>query len=108
MGAGNWQSEHAAFLRSADAVLLPDNDDAGFAHIHSVGASLATIAVRVRVLILSDLPVKGDVVDWIKRGGTREQLDALVAEALEWTASTTGKKKSMESRKRGARPTSKS
>jgi phage/plasmid primase-like uncharacterized protein len=87
MGAGNWKPEHAAFLRSANVVLLPDNDDAGFAHIHSLAASLAGIAVRVRVLILPDLPVKGDVIAWMKSGGTREQFDALVADALLWMPS---------------------
>src|SRR6516164_5421283 len=28
MGAGNWKPEHSEFLRGADVVILPDNDDA--------------------------------------------------------------------------------
>ena len=85
MGAGHWTSEHSAFLKDADIVLVPDADRAGFGHVNAVGATLNGIAARVRVLVLPDLPVKGDVIDWIKAGGTREQLDALVAKAPLWT-----------------------
>lgn len=84
MGAGHWRPEHAAFLRGADVVVLPDNDNAGFRHLHAVGASLVGIATRVRVLILPHLPTKGDVLDWLRAGGTREQFDALVTDAPAW------------------------
>jgi hypothetical protein len=46
-----------------------------------VGASLVGIAKRIRVLALPDLPTKGDVIDWAQSGGTREQLDQLIAQA---------------------------
>jgi hypothetical protein len=81
-----WKKEHAEFLRGADVVLVPDNDDAGWQHANAVGASLAGIASRIRVLVLPGLPTKGDVVDWAEAGGTREQLDALIADAPEWHA----------------------
>jgi hypothetical protein len=84
MGAGNWTDKHSAFLQNADVVLMPDNDDAGFRHVQAVGASLNGIAARIRVLMLPGLPPKGDIVDWIKSGGTREQLDALVVDAPLW------------------------
>ena len=44
------------------------------------------VAKRIRVLVLPDLPPKGDVVDWANAGGTREQLDALVEQAQDWKA----------------------
>jgi hypothetical protein len=84
MGAGHWTAEHSTFLKNADVVLIPDADEAGFRHMNAVGAALDGIATRVRVLVLLGLPVKGDIVDWIKAGGTREQLDALVADAPQW------------------------
>jgi putative DNA primase/helicase len=84
-GAKNWKPEHAAFLKGADVVLVPDFDDAGWQHINVVGASLSGIANSIRVLMLPGLTEKGDdIVDWAKAGGTREQLDALIAKAPDW------------------------
>ena len=74
-GSKNWTPGHAAFLKDADVVLVPDHDNAGWQHINVVGASLVGIAKRIRVLILPDLPPKGDIVDWARYGGTREELD---------------------------------
>jgi hypothetical protein len=82
-GAKKWKAEHAEYLRNADVVLVPDNDDAGFKHIDEVGASLVGVAKRVRVLLLPGLPPKGDIIDWAKTG-TREQLDMLLDQAPEW------------------------
>ena len=79
-----WRTEYSEALRGANVVLLPDNDEAGWKHIHNVGAALTGIAARMRVLILPNLPPKGDVSDWIDAGGTREQLDALIEQAADW------------------------
>jgi hypothetical protein len=84
-GAKKWRDEHAASLKDADVLLVPDHDDIGWQHIHLVGASLVgSIAKRIRVLVLPDLPTKGDVIDWARSGGTREQLDELIAKAPDW------------------------
>jgi hypothetical protein len=83
-GAGKWKSEHSEFLRGADVVIIPDADDAGLKHLQDVGASLSGIAARIRVVMLPDLPAKGDIVDWAKAGGTRERLDALMEKAPLW------------------------
>jgi putative DNA primase/helicase len=84
-GAKKWKPEHSEFLRGADIVLVPDHDEAGWQHINSVGASLTGTAQRVRVLVLPDLRPKGDVIDWAKASGSREQLDALIDKAPDWT-----------------------
>jgi hypothetical protein len=89
-GAKKWKPEHSEFLRGADVVLLPDNDNAGWEHANKVGAALAGIAKRVRVLRLPGLPLKGDIIDWHKAGGTREQFDALLSEARDWQPPATG------------------
>jgi DNA primase len=83
-GAKKWRAEHAEHLRGADVVLIPDNDETGFEHVAKVGAMLSGVARRVRMLILSDLPPKGDIKDWADTGGTREQLDALMERAQDY------------------------
>src|SRR5262249_28557082 len=87
-GAKKWKAEHAAFLKGADVILVPDNDNVGWQHIYTVGASLIGIAKRIRVLVLPDLRPKGDVVDWMRSGGTRGQLNELMAKAPDWEAPT--------------------
>jgi putative DNA primase/helicase len=83
-GAGKWQHEFGEHLRGADVILLPDNDEPGWKHVHEVGAALVGIAGRTRVLVLPDLPAKGDIRNWLAAGGTREQLDVLVEAAPNW------------------------
>jgi hypothetical protein len=87
-GAKKWRKEHSEYLRGADVFLVPDNDSAGWEHIHKVGASLSTIAKSIRVVSLPNLEQKGDILDWAKAGGTREQLDALVTDAQDWKPPT--------------------
>jgi phage/plasmid primase-like uncharacterized protein len=79
MGAGKWKSEHSAFLRGADVVIVPDNDEPGRDQADAVGASLQGIAKSVRVLELPSLAPKADVIDWARAGGTVEQLHDLIA-----------------------------
>jgi putative DNA primase/helicase len=83
-GSGKWREEHSAYLRGADVVLVPDNDDAGYHHADAVGAALQGIASRVRVLQLPHLAHKGDIVDWKAAGHSREELDSLIAKAPDW------------------------
>jgi hypothetical protein len=83
-GAGKWQPEMSERLRGADVILLPDNDEPGWKHVREVGAALAGITNRTRILLLPDLSTKGDIRDWLAAGGTREQLDALVEAAPDW------------------------
>jgi hypothetical protein len=85
-GAKKWRAEHAEFLRNADVVIIPDNDDAGRDHADVVAKSLQEIAKSVRVLELPGLGPKGDTIDWTNAGGTVEQLHDLIArEARPWT-----------------------
>lgn len=62
--------EHAAHLKGADAIIVPDNDEPDQQHGEGVATSLQGIAKRVRMLMLPDLPPKGDLSDWIVAGGT--------------------------------------
>jgi hypothetical protein len=87
-GAGKWRPEFAALLRGHPVVVLPDNDEPGRKHGEDVARSLHGVAASVRVLNLPGLPSNGDVSDWLARGGTREELERLAAEAPEWRPST--------------------
>jgi hypothetical protein len=82
-GAKKWASEHTAYLRGADVVLLPDNDEVGREHMQTIANSISAVAKRVRILDLPGLPEKGDVVDW---QGTAEEFAQLVAEAPDYVA----------------------
>jgi putative DNA primase/helicase len=91
-GAGKWRAEHSAFLRGADVVVLPDNDEPGRRHARTVAASLEEAGATVRVLDLPGLGPKGDVIDWAAAGGTVEQLHALIEnEARPWAPSDADK-----------------
>jgi putative DNA primase/helicase len=83
-GASKWNLDYNDSLRGSDIILVPDNDDAGYAHINQVGQALAGVATRLRVLLLPDLPDKGDTSDWIAAGGTAGQFWTLVEVAPEW------------------------
>jgi len=76
-GAGSWKSEFGQFFRGADVVILPDNDEPGEKHAAKVAQLLGPVAQRIRIVRLPGLPPKGDVSDWIARGGTADKLAAL-------------------------------
>jgi hypothetical protein len=89
-GIGKWRQEYSATLRNADAVVVPDHDDAGYAHMKATADSLVGVARRVRIFSLAkhwpDCPKGGDLSDWLAVGGTREQLDTLIEQTPEWFA----------------------
>ncbi|WP_424813551.1 topoisomerase [Roseococcus sp. YIM B11640] len=99
-GAGKWRAEHAWWLKDRHVVILPDNDPQakdpegnprfhpdgrpvlpGQDHAAEVARSLRGVAASLKILMLPDLPLKGDVSDWIEAGGTAEQLLAMAADA---------------------------
>jgi AAA domain len=85
-GAGKWQSSYNEFLRGADVILVPDNDQAGRDHMQAVAGELAGVAASLRILNLPDLANKGDVSDWLSNGGTPAALSELVAKAPPYSA----------------------
>ena len=74
MGAGKWRKHYSELLRGLNCIILPDNDEAGFRHAQQVYDSLRGIAHKVMIYNLTNsmpgLPQKGDVTDYIQRGGT--------------------------------------
>jgi 5S rRNA maturation endonuclease (ribonuclease M5) len=88
MGAGKWRTEYSDHLRSADVVILSDNDQAGRHHVQQVASSLNGFATRVRTLdirsIWPECPEKGDISDWIAAGGDADVLKNAVEALPDW------------------------
>lgn len=73
-------------LAGMDVVVLRDNDEPGEAFRQDLLRLLQQLEnpPAIRCLDLPGLPEKGDVVDWLAAGGTKEQLLALVAATEPW------------------------
>ena len=104
-GAGKWRRENARWFLRKPVVILSDNDPqsvhqvtgellwhpdgrpvlVGQDHAEDVARALHGTAMSVKVLHLPDLPIKGDVSDWIEAGGTRDELERLARDLDEWT-----------------------
>ncbi len=86
MGASAWRPEYADALHGRHVVILPDNDDAGREHAQEIARSLWTVATSIKLMVLPDLPSKGDVSDWLDAGNTAENLKSLVDATPPWTS----------------------
>jgi hypothetical protein len=89
-GACKWTLDLNEWFRDRIAYILPDNDPQGAKHAQQVAQNLAGVAREVRIITLPDLTHREDVADWIKRGGTREQLEELGDAAPKWQAGGIG------------------
>jgi len=76
-------------LKGRDVCIIPDNDQPGEKHAQQL-VKLATDAgaMSVRIIHLPDLPEKGDVVEWLATGGTKEQWLKLLADEKPWEPET--------------------
>ena len=83
-GAGKWRREFGTALQNRRVVILPDNDDTGRAHALKVARSLRGVAASIRILELPGLPAKGDVSDWLRAGGTADELKRFAEATPEW------------------------
>lgn len=82
-GAGKWRAEYCSALAGARVAILPDNDEPGRRHAQQVLASLQSAGVQAAIVGIAGLPAKGDVSDAIAAGMSKEDLLALVEEALQ-------------------------
>lgn len=85
-GANKWRPEHTAQLGSKHVIVLPDNDEVGREHGQTVAREAYASGCSVKLLELPDLPLKGDIRDWVSElGHTRDDLLALVDKTPLWT-----------------------
>ena len=68
-------------LRGAHIVLIADNDGPGRDCMAKAQKALEGCAASVCQVDLPSLEEHGDITDWAHAGGTREQLDAMIAAA---------------------------
>lgn len=83
-GAGKWKKEFSKYFQGRKVCILPDNDGPGMRHAEEVALSLQGTASIIKILYLPNLPEKGDISDWLEKGGTRGQLLKLTEDALPW------------------------
>lgn len=95
-GAGKWPKlADDSVLHGRRVAIVPDRDAPGEQHARDIAAHLHDRATEVRVVSLpGDADIK-DVSDWLDRGGTSEQLTALVEQAAHSTAGSHGGKPSV-------------
>lgn len=80
MGAGKWRDSFGGYLKGRHIVILPDNDDPGLNHAEDVYNKLEDLAASIKILVLPNLPAKGDVSDWLASGGSKGELLKMVEE----------------------------
>lgn len=80
-GAGKWKDEYSQYLKDRNVAILPDNDEPGQKHAEDIVRSLQGVAKSIKILDLPELPLKGDVIDWLSDGNTKEALLVLVEKA---------------------------
>ena len=81
MGAGKWLPEYAQHFRGKHVTIIPDNDQPGRSHALKIAESLLSVAASISITELPNVAEKGDVTDWQRAGGTREQLRTLIENA---------------------------
>ena len=79
-GAKKFPASSVKYFAGAHVAIIGDNDVPGQEHAEQVAALLRDCARSVKVLKLQGLPEKGDVSDWLRAGGTAEQLLALTVD----------------------------
>ena len=84
-GAGNFHPELVPHFAAKHVAIFPDNDEAGRKHAEAVAGLLATVAASVKIVEMPDLPLKGDVSDFLASGKTGSDLRQLWRDAEEWT-----------------------
>ena len=84
-GAGNFKPELVQHFAAKHVAIFADNDEAGRKHAAAVAGLLASVAASVKVVEMPDLPLKGDVSDFLASGKTGLDLRQLWRDAEEWT-----------------------
>lgn len=82
--ARTWNDRYTSTLAGTTVVIIPDRDSVGENHAQVVACQLQITGIEVYILRLPNLPPKGDVTDWIQKGGTRDELLELAFKCEEW------------------------
>lgn len=74
-----WKPEYTDALRDKEKIIiLPDNDEPGEKYALMIARQLMDVVPEIKIIHLSGLQAKGDIVDWVQAGGTKEDFISLV------------------------------
>jgi hypothetical protein len=77
-----------SFFVGRNVIILADNDGGGREHAEEKASLIQSVAKSVRVVHFPELPVKGDVSDWIALGNGLDDLQRRVDGAPKWIPPT--------------------
>ncbi|HHT9117104.1 MAG TPA: AAA family ATPase [Candidatus Hypogeohydataceae bacterium YC38] len=80
-----WRDSYLPYFEGKKIAILPDNDDPGRAYAQKIAQALYGKVSGLRIVELPGLEEAGDVVDWQKKGHTKEELITLVKETPPWS-----------------------
>jgi len=80
----NWHPNFPKYFRDRIVAIIADADESGRKQAENVAVSLASVAKRIKVL---ELPNAKDLSEWADKGGTQDELMALISKAPWWTKS---------------------
>jgi hypothetical protein len=83
-GGKKWTPELAQYFEDRHVYIVPDNDAQGRTHAQHVARQLEPVASSVRIVELPDLPLKGDVSDWLKSDTAGARLSKFAKAAPLW------------------------
>jgi 5S rRNA maturation endonuclease (ribonuclease M5) len=80
-----WKPEYTEAMRGKEkVVILPDNDEPGEKYATMIVGALCDVVGEIKIVRLPGLAAKGDVVDWVQAGGTKEAFVELVKATKKW------------------------
>jgi len=92
-GAGKFPPDFGQYFTGKHITLIPDNDEPGRQHMHSIAAILKNHAASIKRLDLPDLLSRGDVSDWLAKyqdqNDAAERLAILIENAAEYKEEST-------------------
>lgn len=111
-----WREEYNKYFNNKNVILIPDNDEAGIAHMEYIAQSLLKYqknqlegqknhgfelvyqqknlgsqqknmgSIKILSVLELNLPPKGDISDWLEAGHTKEELLTIVENAPEYVS----------------------
>lgn len=80
-----WRPTYKKYFKNAKIVIIPDNDKAGREKAFNVANHLYEVVQWIKIVKLEGLPNKGDVSDWLEKGGTKGDLIKLAKATPKWS-----------------------
>lgn len=77
-GEGHWDRRFTQHFKNKRIIVYLDNDEKGQAHGSIVSRALFGHAAEIRLVRFPNVPPKGDLYDWIKAGGTADDLRQII------------------------------